>query len=123
MTTLDMLYQELDQSPDDWLLRAILADWFEEAGQQCCADAVRWMVRAHKRPYHSTSDTYHWFNADRVTTTSDPDSDIPDAIYQLLQGREGLEQIFRDYDTLRQAEEDFYTAWQQAASDGWTGES
>ena len=47
---------------------------------------------------------------------------IPDAVYGLLQGREGLEWIFRDYDNLREAEEDFYTAWRKALARGWTGE-
>jgi uncharacterized protein (TIGR02996 family) len=119
MTTLETLYAGLDQSPDDWEARAVLADWFEEAGRQAVADAVRWMVARRKRPYRSTSGAYHWFNAGRVTTASDPESDLPDAVYQLLQGKEGLELIFRDYDNLRQAEEDFYIAWQKAVNRGW----
>jgi hypothetical protein len=119
MTTLDILYQGLDQAPNDWPARAVLADWFEEAGQQAIADCLRWMVAHRKRPYHSTGRGYHWFNAERVTTPNDPESDIPEAIYQHMQGEEGLETIFRDYESLRQAEEDFYAAWQQALTGGW----
>jgi hypothetical protein len=122
MTTLQMLYESLNQSPDDWQSRSILADWFEDAGQQAFADCVRWMVKRHKRPYRSTSGTYHWFNAARVTTESDPESDIPEVVYRLLQGREGLEMIFRDYEDLPRAEEDFYIAWQRARERGWNSD-
>jgi hypothetical protein len=119
MTTLQTLYAALHESPDDWQSRAILGDWFEEAGQQNFADCVRWMIDKRKRPYRSTTGTYHWFNAERVTTASDPESDIPEAVYKLLQGREGLETIFRDYKDLPGAEEDFYIAWQRARDRGW----
>jgi hypothetical protein len=120
MTPLDTLYEVLHQAANDWQAREILADWFEEAAQQACADCVRWMVKQHKRPYRSITGTYHWFNAQRVTTASDPESNIPEAIYRHLQGKEGLAMFFRDYPSLRQAEEDFYRAWQQAREQGWS---
>jgi uncharacterized protein (TIGR02996 family) len=118
MTTLEALYEALSCSPDDWQARQILADWFEEAGQQAHADSVRWMVRHRKRPYRSLSGTYHWFNADRVTTAGDPESNLPEAIYALMHGSEGLETIIRDYDSLREADEDFYAAWRLAGERG-----
>jgi hypothetical protein len=119
MTTLDTLYEGLIRSPNDWELRAVLADWFEEAGQQSVADCLRWMVKHHKRPYRSTSGTYHWFNVERVTTASDPESDIPQPVYWHMSGQEGLETVFRDYADLKSADEDFYAAWQQARLGGW----
>jgi uncharacterized protein (TIGR02996 family) len=119
MTSLDLLYEGLRQSPDDWQAREVLADWFEEAGQQANADCVRWMVRHRKRPYRSTDGEYHWFNAERVATESDPESDLPEPLYLLLQGREGLEKVFRDYASLRLAEEDFYRALNEALRRGW----
>jgi uncharacterized protein (TIGR02996 family) len=119
MTTLDQLYASLDQSPDDWEVRSVLGDWLEEAGRQADADAVRWMVERRKRPYRSTTGAYHWFNAARVTTASDPESDVPEVVYQGMQGAEGLESVFRDYDNLRQADEDFYAAWRKAREQGW----
>jgi hypothetical protein len=122
MTTPDSLYEGLTRAPNDWQLRAVLADWYEEAGQQHVADCLRWMVEHRKRPYRSTSGTYHWFNADRVTLASDPESDIPEAVYLQMQGGEGLETIFRDYGDLRSADEDFYRAWHQARQQGWSSD-
>jgi hypothetical protein len=76
------------------------------------------MVKQRKRPYRSTSGTYSWFNSQRVKTPSDPESDLPEAVYVLMQGREGLHLIYRDYDSLREAEEDFYAAWSLAGERG-----
>jgi uncharacterized protein (TIGR02996 family) len=119
MTTLEALYETLSQSPDDWQTRSILADWFEESGQQACADSVRWMVAQRKRPYRSPSGAYHWFNARRVTMANDPESNLPETVYKLLHGSEGLQRVFRDYASLREAEEDFYAAWALALEGGW----
>ena len=50
MTTLQTLYEGLHLSPDDWQARAVLADWFEETGQQaCCPTACGWMIKQRKR--------------------------------------------------------------------------
>ncbi len=122
MTTLDALYEGLTRSPNDWELRAVLADWFEENGRQDVADCLHWMVRHHKRPYHSDRGTYHWFNIERVTTASDPESDIPEPVYRKLTGKEGQEMVFRDYDDLRSADEDFYAGWNEARRQGWSSE-
>ena len=77
------------------------------------------MADNHKRPYHSTSGKFHWFNAEQAITLGDPDSDIPEPVYAILTGREGLKMVFRDYDTLRAADEDFYAAWAEARRRGW----
>jgi hypothetical protein len=119
MTTLDTLYEGLTRTPEDWQLRTVLADWYEDVGQQDVADCLRWMAMHRKRPYRSGSGTYHWFNVERVTTAADPESDIPEAVYRRLRGREGLELVFRDYDNLKSADEDFYSAWREARRHGW----
>lgn len=119
MSTLDQLYHSLSDQPNDWPTRAVLADWFEEAGQPVVAACLRWMVRHRKRPYPSTRGTSHWFNAPRVTTDNDPESDIPEAVYLELSETAGLDDIFRSYPTLRAADEDFYAAWARARKKGW----
>jgi hypothetical protein len=54
-----------------------------------------------------------------MTTGSDPESDLPSVLYNHLQGREGLEEIYRSYDSLRAAEKDLYSAFARARSGGW----
>jgi hypothetical protein len=121
MTSRDALYLALAQTPDDWLLRAVLADSFEESGQQVVADCVRWMIQHHKRPYRSPDGYFHWFDAHRIRNRVDPESDIPEEIYRHLTGSIGTWAIYRTYDNLRAAEEDFHVAWQHARAGGWTG--
>jgi hypothetical protein len=120
MTTLHTLYEGLALSPNDWQTRAVLADWYEEAGQQAVADCLRWMIRRHKRPYPSAAGSFYWFNLERTTTETDPESDIPEPVYRRLrEGREEMELVFRGYDTLQAAEEDFHRAWGEARRQGW----
>jgi uncharacterized protein (TIGR02996 family) len=120
MTTPDRLYQHLAAQPDDWATRGVLADWYEEAGEHVPAACLRWMVRRRKRPYTSTNGTFHWFNAPRVTTDNDPESDLPEAVYQFLGEASGLEGVFRTYPSLRAADEDLHAAWRQAREKGWS---
>jgi uncharacterized protein (TIGR02996 family) len=123
MTTLDQLYQHLAGDPNDWATRGVLADWYEEAGQPAAAACLRWMIRRRKRPYPSDSGTFHWFNAPRTTVAKDPESDIPEPVYQMLAQTAGLEDVFRTYNTLRAAEEDFHAAWRQAREKGWSDDA
>jgi uncharacterized protein (TIGR02996 family) len=119
VSTLEAMFLALAQSPDDWLLRAALADWFEEAGRQPVADCVRWMVRHRKRPYRSRDGHFHWFDAPRTPTLIDPESDIPEEVYRYLTGVAETYVPYRTYESLRAAEEDFHAAWLRARSRGW----
>jgi uncharacterized protein (TIGR02996 family) len=123
MSTLESLYESLAQSLNDWQARSVLADWFEEHNQQHAADAIRWMVRRGKRPYRGSNGTYHWFNASRASNDADPESDLPEPLYLQLSGKEGLPRGFRDYDSLRAADEDFYLAWHAAREKGWSDDA
>ena len=121
MNTPDSLYESLTRSPDDWPTRAVLADWYEEHGHQRITDCIRWMHTHKKRPYRSAGGNFCWFNVKRVTSTSDPESDIPESVYLLLKQQETIQLVFRTYSSLRAADEDFYAAWQAAKDQGWTG--
>ncbi len=122
MTTPDDLYEGLIRSPDDWHLRSVLADWYEDAGQQDVADCLRWMAQHRKRPFPSTEGSYHWFDAARDRTVMDPESTIPEPLYRRLRGKERDNKGFRDYGDLRSADEDFYRAWREARRRGWDGQ-
>lgn len=41
---LEDFYHTLDQDPADWPTRQILADWYEDAGNQGYAKGARWQV-------------------------------------------------------------------------------
>ena len=119
MATLESLYEQLTDKPEDWALRNVLADWYEEQGQQAAADSLRWTVRRRKRPYHGSSSIFTWFNADAIGPgLGDPESDLPGALYKHLQG--GTESAHhKSYKSLRAAEEAFQAAWSSARGGGW----
>src|SRR5262245_5364404 len=113
MTAVDALYLALTLSPDDWLLRSVLADSLEEAGLLPVAECVRWMVRHRKRPYRASDGDYLWFDAHSIRSRVDPESDVPVEVYRHLTGEVGPWPIHRTYASLRAAEEDFHAAWQR----------
>jgi hypothetical protein len=106
---LETFYEDLNKNPEDWSLRAVVADWYEDNGQLEGAVAQRWMVENRKRPYHGSSGTFTWFNLDSIDPgLGDPESDIPGAIYQHLTGQETANH--KTYDKLLEAETDFARA-------------
>jgi uncharacterized protein (TIGR02996 family) len=111
-------YQDLARSPEDWALRSVFADWCDDNGKPEVAEALRWMVKNHKRPHSSSTESFTWFNADTIGKgLGDPESDIPGAYYKLLQG--GQESAnHKSYPSLRAAEEAFHAAWTAAAPKG-----
>ena len=121
--TLPMQFVEgLARAPGDWDLRAVFADWCEENAEADVAACLRWMVRHEKRPYHGSSDRATWFNADTIGQgLGDPESDIPAAIFTLLEGGTALAN-HKAYATVPQAEEAFYHAWHAAREKGWSPE-
>lgn len=118
MSTREHLYAGLDGDPNDWTTRGILADLFEDEGEQDRADCLRWTIRHRKRPDRSDNGTYHWFNEETVNVDQDPESDIPAAIYTRMRAAEGLDKIYRNYKSLPAADEDFFQGWLAARNLG-----
>ncbi len=46
----DAFEAALDETPDDWNLRLIYADWLDEHGDQSLARAQRWMAEHERMP-------------------------------------------------------------------------
>src|ERR1700733_14826577 len=94
MSNLNQFLEDLGRVPDDWKLRGGIADWAEDNNQAELAAGLRWVVRQQKRPYHGAAGGATWFNAETVAEgLGDPESDIPQAVYKLLdEGREGANQ-------------------------------
>jgi hypothetical protein len=119
MPMLETFFADLEKNPEDWKVRGVLADWYEDSGRADLAGCLRWMVNHKKRPYHGSSKVFTWFNADTVEPgLGDPESDIPGAVYQLLSGGEESAN-HKAFPNLRAAEEAFQAAWSAARQQGW----
>lgn len=119
MTLRDQFLTELTETPDDWTLRCIFADWCDDNNQPEVAACLKWMIDRRKRPYRGSHGRATWFNADTITSgLGDPESDIPGAIYDQLRGGQ-IVANHQAFASLREAEEAFYDAWQKARADGW----
>jgi uncharacterized protein (TIGR02996 family) len=114
MSTRDQLLDDLCNAPNDWDLRGVLADWYEDNNFPDEAACLRWMIQQRKRPYHGANRTATWFNADKVRTgLGDPESDIPAALFQLLEGGREVGNHKR-FPTICAAEESLLAAWRKA---------
>ncbi len=132
--TYDSLMAALDASPDDWTLRKVLADFFDDEGEPEKAMAVRWMVDNKRRPCwqedagssnlsaRRTSPTWYRHNRDGdikeyFRFRCDPESDLPNRVFYRLPTR-GTEDHAVYYHSLREAEEGFVAAWVLAHQEG-----
>jgi uncharacterized protein (TIGR02996 family) len=122
MSILDQFLNDVAATPEDWSLRGVLADWAEDNNRPQLAECLRWMIRRHKRPYHGSSGGGTWFNADTIAQgLGDPESDIPAAVFMLLEGGNEVAN-HKSFTTLRAAEEAFQLAWVKAMENGWKPE-
>jgi hypothetical protein len=135
----DQLLDDMKVEHENWNLRSILADWYEDNKNFDAADAVRWAMLRQKRPYSSKevfedlylpkgepnpnpTSTGAWFNADTVGEgLGDSASDLPGAVYERLTGSNIANHHY--YPTVKEAEEDFVKAWILARNQGWDPES
>ena len=53
MNSIDLLYEALDETPDDWQARLLLADEFESLGDIYAARAARWQARKKHNCFHN----------------------------------------------------------------------
>lgn len=118
MTThpdLEALFAALESGPEDWPLYLVLADLYEECGDTDAAACLRWQAKERKRPYRwrmEESIGWTWFDASRVATDHDPESNLPHGLHALLRGGNyaaaGRE---REFDSLRAAQDALIAAW------------
>lgn len=67
MKTLEDWYRHLEEHPDDWECRLVLADWLDDQGLDVLAAGQRWQAREHARPMGGT----HWYNAEHYRAGKD----------------------------------------------------
>lgn len=120
---LDTFLTEIQKKPEDWNIRMVLADWYEDNGRSDLAECLRWVSSHKKRPYHGSSKVFTWFNADRIQPgLGDPESDIPEAVYQLLTGGQEIAD-HKVFPSMHAAEEALQNAWLAARQQGWNDDS
>jgi hypothetical protein len=120
MSILDQFLDDLADKPEDWTLRGVVADWAEDNDRADLAACLRWMIKNEKRPYHGSTGGATWFNAETVSDgLGDPQSDIPAALFKLLEGGKEVAN-HKSFPSLRAAEESFQSAWAAARTRGWT---
>jgi uncharacterized protein (TIGR02996 family) len=114
----EAFYRQLEEDPDDWATRLVMADWYEDNGEPERAEAIRWQVENKRRPRdgrpHDKRAVWAWFDFDHYGTTSpseDPLSDLPHEIYVLLEKADDTDfRQDRRYVDLRVCEEDLQRA-------------
>jgi hypothetical protein len=111
MSVRDQLLEEVSMKSEDWKLRNILADWYDDNNLPEESACVRWMLEHRKRPYHASSPYATWFNADTIKEDlGDHESDIPGKIYDKMVGGK-VTANHRTFETRQAAEEAFIAAW------------
>lgn len=120
MSILNQLLEDLARAPEDWRLRGVIADWFEDNHRPEEAECLRWMFRHQKRPHSGSADRASWFNEATISEgLGDPASDIPGPVFvQLIGGREVANH--KSFDGMLQAEAAFRAAWVRARAGGWS---
>lgn len=124
----DVLLDDLCAEPDNWVLRGILADWYEDAGEGMKAECLAWSSQNHKRAHQEKrkgSDNtevplFVWFDASKVAPNlGDTESDLPGELFKHLGGGKAVANHML-YKTRREAEEALVAAWVAARAAGWT---
>jgi hypothetical protein len=119
MSILEQFLEDLAKAPEDWKLRGVVADWAEDNHRPELAECLRWMIRKRKRPYPGATGRATWFNAETVAPDlGDPESDIPSAVFVLLEGGQEIAH-HKAFPSSRAAEESFQDAWAKARARGW----
>lgn len=107
------ILNDLATTPEDWKLREILADYYEDNGKPLYADCLRWMAENNKRPFIDTNRSATWFNEDTISDElkeNDPASNIPGLLYERLEG--GKEIVnHKTFKSVLDAEEAILKAW------------
>jgi hypothetical protein len=74
----------LNECPEDWDTRWVLADLLDDLGEESLAVGQRWQAAERKRPMPS-DDEYGWFDAAEYPPGGfDPESDLPPPLFARL---------------------------------------
>ncbi len=103
MTTEDDFHAALDESPEDWQTRLVLADWLQECGDPR-EDGYRALAAMRLRPHRATS---HWWSndADRHWSAHNEFNLLPQDWFALTTPSMSSKGCHCDFATRREAED------------------
>ncbi len=112
-TVKEQLFADLYANPNDWRMRNVVFDWYEDNGCPDEAACLTWMLENRKRPYSSGTDSVaSWFNGGKIQSDlGDGESDLPEEVYNLLENYSSTRANHRTYASVQAAEEAFVIAW------------
>jgi hypothetical protein len=114
---IEALERVLDERPDDWETRFVLADRYDDRDERAMAVAQRWMAARHKYPRFQQSWDWWSFRVSGTWTESTRNSHyaLPEAVFLRLTGLLcgsgwSADCAYREYPTRRAAEADLAVA-------------
>lgn len=105
---LDPLWLAVEAAPDDRLVRGVYADRLRELRCDRLADAVE--ATADRWPDEWVIGVY-WFDSGQAMECRQRHYYLPPAVFEALTEGERVADIYRDYDTAREAMHDLWRAW------------
>lgn len=116
---IDSLLTQVCENPEDWDLRRVLADAYEDNGDLEAADCSHWTADNKKRALKIA--LYNWYGSCRKIGRDDPGSDLPVELFHCLPIIDGehLPGTVMKYNTRLDSEKALLTAWRICTSQDW----
>ncbi len=111
------LLEKLYENTLDTIQRMVVADWYEENGQQEYADCHRWIARHKRHPFQKliTNNRYWWF----INDAEKAPNLLPNRLLTRLKKIQSINYLYSEnYESIREEEEDLLYAWTKAAKQG-----
>jgi len=124
---IERLHRALDKRPHEQMLRLLLADAYEEAGDESAAECLRWMAKKDRHPLELKgvwpSGNWQWWNPEQYNLAEPQYNHLPPSLWYQLQnaGDESID-LAKRYRTRREAEEALFATWKVARAKGWIPE-
>ncbi len=67
---IESLWNAFNDAPDELFRLGIIADAYDEIGDEDAANCLRWALREGKKPDKTIYETYEWWRAERETGNS-----------------------------------------------------
>ncbi len=111
------LRQAVDESPEDWAIRLVLADYCEEEGNLLEAEFWRWTYDYRWAAYPSVDHPGYWKWWNAIGCKSASGSYLPVEIHRALEGYSTLSfidlTVTKPYSSNAKADDALFAAWKR----------